>query len=71
MKYIILIIMVIFLAGCGVDYKEIEKAECLCKNNGGVRYISDNMFEGHTVFCNNGAKFNRYHNRKCLPKSRD
>jgi hypothetical protein len=61
MKKIILILsMVMLLGGCGVPtYKaDIEKAEELCANNGGIRSIRvPSWGDGFSISCNNGAQF--------------
>ena len=58
MKYLILLIMIILLSGCGgtVTSEQIEMSEFVCKDNGGVDYIMPRSPPFHpitTVKCNN------------------
>ena len=53
-----LIILVALLSSCGwVEQSEIERAEKVCADNGGVNKI---MLTNNSIYCNNGARFKRY-----------
>lgn len=53
MRYLIVIIYIIFLSACTVDNETWEVGEELCKNNGGV----DKIWIDDDVYCKDGAIF--------------
>jgi len=59
MKNMLIILLVASgLLGCGlVTNKDIQWAESVCANNGGVEYIVDAWLKPQQVRCNNKALF--------------
>lgn len=55
MRIFIISIFILFVLGCSITPEEYNKAEELCKNNGGVSQIYLGL-ETH-IYCKNGAKF--------------
>lgn len=58
MKIIPVLIVCLFIAGCGMDQSEIIKAQEVCKNFGGVKMIY--FFPSTEVVCNNGFRISSF-----------
>lgn len=57
MRYIILVVIMVIMTGCGnVPKKLWDHAENLCSVNGGLLEISQNFNEWY-IYCGNGARF--------------
>ena len=59
MKRIALVMLMVFIAGCGVyfDSETISRSQELCENNDGVKRIFAFWSGNVEVSCNNGAVF--------------
>jgi len=57
MKLKVIVILAVFLlASCSVTSDEIDVAKSLCKPNGGLKYVAQEL--GHVIVrCNNEAYF--------------
>jgi len=57
MKKLLVLLFLLIFSGCyqRIDTSEIKKAECFCKDKGGVLYI-DEVFIGYTdIVCMDGS----------------
>jgi len=66
MKNALIILLVASgLLGCGVvTNKDIQWAESVCANNGGVEYIVDQWLKPQQVQCSNKAVFTQGYSEK-------
>jgi len=58
-KQIVSTLTALMLCGCGVRGSEIDRAQTLCKANGGVKYIEGTFLQEGDIECFNGAIFGK------------